>query len=217
MPAESDLFIVSTFAQWAGDQRVARTLLMQCQSAIDAGRSTEPMNPTLRLLGLVAHERLEELARREHLPRGRSDTPNVTAKPVELRTAHLQGVVWRTDDREFLLQAYLLDLSLETAFFARVTEASSRFLDLSPAAADSKDASPSETPVFRSLGAAWVLPGDPFLRVQVSDMGLIEALALWTGSRLDEEAGAGIRAAFQRLLEALDPAGGDSGSPQQKG
>ena len=55
----------------------------------------------------------------------------------------------------------------------------------------------------KPLGSAWVVTGNPFLQVELTDMGLIEASGLWTEPLLPESAEA-ITDTFLRLLKVLD-------------
>jgi hypothetical protein len=61
-----------------------------------------------------------------------------------------------------------------------------------------------EMPTYAALAASWIVSGNPFIRVEVSDMGLVEARAIWTAATLQPSDGQAILDALRRVLLSLD-------------
>jgi hypothetical protein len=232
MAADHNAFIVSTFASWAGDFRQARTLLTEAllleghngygapHPKQDEGRWKEDERRWEHppLLQYVIQERLKQLADQESVPGAHAGVVR-RAKPLELHTTHLRGAVWRIDYREFLLQAYLVDLNRERELFVRARQHASRAPERPTTKAMdlSSETDGATRVVYGPLGGSWVVVGNPFIRAHVSDMGLIEAIGVWTEAEVDETAGEEIRLAFERLLTSLDPGTEGQGSDRRTG
>ena len=73
-----------------------------------------------------------------------------------------------------------------------------------PDEADKPDALTEGRKTYGPLGASWVVAGNPFIRVELSDVGLLEARGLWTAPVLVASDGDLIREAFRKLLISLD-------------
>jgi hypothetical protein len=124
----------------------------------------------------------------------------ISYQPEPLATPHLRGVVWRRGVREFELRAFLTDLSWQDRLFAIVQD----FRDPAEEKEPTEDLrSPDGVRTYQRLGGAWTVEGNPFLQVQVSDMGLIRAEALWTERALPDDASP-IIGRFTELLKQLD-------------
>ena len=211
MPAETDKFIVATFALWAGDFEYFEQLVREFSppnrvAAIEKGAKTP--EDFIRATGVLRLRQLwqkrgefKKLAREYRDP-----SVAVTHKALILETTHLRGTLWRTGEREFQMQGYLKELGWQKGLFERAhTEAAGR--DTSRVEPQRPVVETLESRVegdlSRPLGVAWTVPGNPFLQVELTDMGLIEAIGWWTKPRLPQSADA-ITVAFEKLLNGLD-------------
>jgi hypothetical protein len=133
----------------------------------------------------------------------------ITDTPVILETKHLRATVCRTGDREFHLRGYLKDLAWQEVVFARAHHetAKGERLQTPKEPQPTRRAELFEPPPgserSKSLGTAWIVPGDLFLQVELTDLGPLEAIGLWVRPRLPDNAG-GILAVFVGLVTALD-------------
>jgi len=209
MAAETDNFIIATFALWAGDFSYCEQLLREFSLSHDApslDQSVERPEDFLRATGVLRLRQLWQKRgefRKLSLDYTGTDI-EITDKPIILETTHLRATLWRTGEREFLLQGYLKDLSWQSGLFERahvhlsgVAEKKDSILP-----ADSAGTQAEGRP-YMPLGAAWIVEGNPFIQVELSDLGLLEASGIWTGSHLPESAEL-ITGAFHTLLSTLD-------------
>jgi hypothetical protein len=202
MGVEIESFVIASFALWAGDIDYAASLL----SEYAAGTSLpdlEGIYEPEQVLRAAAATRLQEIRALREL-RGDPENPTPSSRPPVLKTAHLRGVVWQTNEREFQLKAYLSSLSWETSLFDNAGTVSLA------ASGDSQAPLPTRSPAHRESGArsaAWVVTGNPFIRVYLGEMGLLQANALWTLRRTPDNLEA-ILDALQRVLASLDSGAG---------
>lgn len=203
---EPDAFVISTFAAWAGDDDKLRAVVQALLPRLRTASLEEGVGTPSGIMRFVAFERLR---RRQSLNDER-DVFTVTtshaapASPSVLETSHLRGVIWRLSEREFLLQAYLTDLAWDRQLLERARFQPHQRFELKEPVGEAESIDPRLT-LFDRLGASWVVAGNPFVQVEVGDMGLVEALAIWTEPRLEPADGEIILGAFRRLLETLDP------------
>jgi hypothetical protein len=211
MPAESDKYIVATFALWAGDFAFAETLLREFSPprntpSLEGG--IEAPEDIMRATGVL---RLRQLWQRrgefqKYVAEYRSHGMELVEQPLVVRTEHLRGVVWRTGEREFQMQAYLVDLSWQDELFNRAHAEAGRHETARPSGRGTA-AEPLELGrediVGRGLGRAWTVTGHPFLQVEVTDLGLIDASMVWVEARLPER-GEEIIGPFRGILNSLD-------------
>ena len=59
---------------------------------------------------------------------------------------------------------------------------------------------------FIGSSGSWVITGNPFFQVHISDLGLIETRGLWTKKNCPKEAEQ-IKKTFRSILEKLDEKG----------
>jgi hypothetical protein len=177
LAAFEDRFVVATFALWAGDFETARALLEQIEQGEPGDNAHRDVRSTL---AEVARFRLRQLELREQefkdIQLSLADGDNLSPVPV-------------TGERAFELFGFPTDLDWAEVLFSRVAAITGG----SPSSGDGKG----------PLGGTWVYPGNPFVQVSVSDMGLVEASSLWTGEGAPPDF-APFRLAFRRLLDDLD-------------
>ena len=53
------------------------------------------------------------------------------------------------------------------------------------------------------LGASWYVPGDLFIQIELTDMGLLEATGIWTEANLPDDART-ISGRFEKVMLSLD-------------
>jgi hypothetical protein len=217
MTAETDKFVVASFALWAGDFEYFEELLRGYSNPSDVKSiegGAESPEDFIRATGAL---RLRQLRQKrgefKKLTReyGRQGA-KLTDKPTVMETKHLRATLWRTGAREFLLQGYLTELSWQDGLFSRA-----RHLAAANEHLKSKNVSPTsdaveELDVFESTatrksftgsGTAWVVAENPFIQVELTDLGLIEATGIWIERELPDAA-ASITQPFLRLLQGLD-------------
>ena len=209
MAAETDNFIIATFALWAGDFAYFEQLLRGLSPPHNAPSLDQSLERPEDFLLATGGLRLRQLwqkrgeFRKLSLEYTGADI-EITDKPIILETTHLRATLWRTGEREFILQSYLKDLSWQSGLFERAHAHLSEVAGEkdSNLPADSAGTQAGGRP-YMPLGAAWIVAGNPFIQVELSDLGLLEASGIWTGSHLPENAEL-ITGAFHTLLSALD-------------
>ena len=210
MAAETDRFVIASFALWAGDFDFVEKLLLEYSRPNDiSSDKDEAQKPedfiikagALRLRQL--RQRREEFNKRaaEYAKQG----TDLRDKPYIIETEHLRATLRRTDIRAFLMQGYLSDVSWEKDLFVRARRFARRD---QPAEDRGKSIEKDifvldDDGVFKALGASWIIPGNPFIQVEVTDLGLIEASGLWTQDQLPKGVD-DITAPFRKLLHDLD-------------
>jgi len=211
MAAETDKFVIATFALWAGDFAYFEQLLREFSHPHDTPPIDEGAERPEDFIRATGALRLRQLWQKrgefkkltlEYAGPG----IEVTDTPIILKTTHLRATLWRTDEREFLMQGYLKELGWQKELFEQVHRQAgrdeSRKVQASIPPTDLFYTHP-EGERSMPLGTAWAVPGNPFLQVELTDLGLLEAAGLWTEPRLPDNAKA-IIDVFQKLLTALD-------------
>ena len=207
MTAETDRFVVASFALWAGDVGYMESLLAEIPRGRQTFQSMESIEDTEEIIRVAAMLRLRQLRqKRDEFNRAAEDLGisgvSLSDKPTVIATAHLRGTVWRTGVREISLQGYLTSLDWEADFFERVGALSQPITDADITAGDLLEPEIAGEPV-KTIGGSWAIHGNPFIQVEVTDMGLIAADALWTEPMPPQEFDR-IRRAFEALLQSLD-------------
>lgn len=211
MAAETEQFIIATFALWAGDFGFVEENLREFSPpyntpSIDEG--AESPEDFIRATGALRLRQLwQKRGEFKKLAAEYADHDvEITDKPIILETKHLRATLWRTGEREFVMQGYLKELSWQNRLF-----------ELAHREAKKHDAPKVRMPVgsaylieteaegepVKPLGVAWAVAQNPFIQVELTDMGLLEATGLWTERRLPQDAEA-IKSPFLKVLAALD-------------
>jgi len=210
MPADTDRFIVATFALWAGDFAFFEQLLREFSSPRSAPSLEDDLESPEDLIRATGALRLRQFRQKrgefkrlaaEYLGQGFE----IAERSLVLETKHLRGTIWRIGEREFSLQAYLKDLTWEEELFALARREAARNAlpqRISQAETESPSLSPAEHSVQGS-GATWTVIGNPFMQVELTDLGLVEVSVLWTESRLPESVEE-IQHPLSQLLARLD-------------
>jgi hypothetical protein len=214
MAADHDPFLIASFALWAGDFRYFETLMRKFASPRQTLSLLEGIDSPEDIMRAVGTLRLRQLLQR------RSEFNRLLAQPLRdfrrelsddpltIESAHLRAAVWRTDSREFVMQAYLTDLDWQDRLFANaqalaaassVSERREQRDELEETVAPAA----SNLPIYQPLGGRWVVTGNPFIRVALTDLGLLEANALWTGATIPEHADS-LRKPFAAVLASLE-------------
>jgi hypothetical protein len=211
MAAKTDPFIVATFALWAGDFAYVAEHLREFSPphntpSIDDG--AESPEDFIRATGALRLRQLRQ--KRGEFKKLTSEYADqdveITDKPIILETKHLRATVWRIGEREFVMQGYLRELSWQNRLFELAHREASRNdapkvrIPKGPAYLIESEA---EGEPLKPLGVAWAVAQNPFIQVELTDMGLLEATGLWTERRLPQDAEA-ITKPFLNLLNALD-------------
>lgn len=217
MAAETDKFIIASFALWAGDFEYFERLVREsCHNGdvtpIERGATTPE-----DFIRATAALRLRQFwQKRGEFKRLTADYDGsgikITDKPTVLETKHMRATLWRIGAREFLMQGYLTDVTWQGELFALARRLagnpkSPKRKGIAPRSdmpetVDMYDTEPREES-FDGLGAAWVVAENPFIQVELTDMGLVEATGIWTREELPD-ADSAITQPFQRLLQKLD-------------
>lgn len=198
-------YLVARLALWAGDTEEATWRL-------ENYRSTRTKSVLTDLAAASAQKTLRQLKRRlseyESIYAACDFRPGTTGEHVlNSEAGIMRGVIWVEGDREFELRAYLRDTTLEEQFYwnaARLhrstirqttTETYLRY-GLEPIALRDLRQDPK-------LNLEWVVEGDCFLQVAVSDFCTFCAHSTWTLQDLPMEL-AQITKPFQLLLNEFD-------------
>src|SRR2546430_13772592 len=109
MPAETDKFIVATFALWAGDFAFCEELLREFSPPAETPTFVEDIQHPEDVIRSTGALRLRQLWQKRgefrKLAAEYSDQGvEVTDKPIILETKNLRATVWRTGEREFVMQ-----------------------------------------------------------------------------------------------------------------
>lgn len=208
MSAESDRFIIATFALWAGDVCYVEELFELLPQVAAPSSDEEVIRQAgVRLLKQVRQKRKEFSRLAAEYARGDVellDTPEI------LETTHLRAALWRTGERDFLLLGYLKNLLWQKQLLerardqARISESELRRLSTSGTSTGKAD-SRAKGDGYGPLGATWVVTGNPFLQVDVTDLGLLRASGIWTEAQLPAKSGE-VTEAFRSLLNSLEAA-----------
>ena len=199
----TDSFIVATHALWAGDLAYAEDLLQGFASTRVGSRSDQRPKTAEDLMRATARLRLRQIWQKRGEFKLIAGEQPIAGVPLTIETAHLRAALWRLDDREFLLLGFLKDLAWEDDLFKRART----YASVVDSDARRKDEDFQSRGATQLSGIDWVIEGNPFLRVSVTGMGLIEASALWVHIELPSHASA-IVEPLAKLLAGLDPSGG---------
>lgn len=130
----------------------------------------------------------------------------VAEHPIVLETKHLRATLWRIGEREFIILGYLKDLSWQEELFARARREAAKNESpqrrFPPDVVESRGPSPDRQSV-QGLGSTWTVVGNPFMRVELTDLGLLEVSLLWIEPRLPESVEE-MRRPLLQLLGRLD-------------
>lgn len=211
MAAKTDNFIVASFALWAGDfaffERMMKDFSRPRETpSIEKG--TDSPEDIIRYVGALRLRQywqkrgeFKKLAA-EYEKQGLQ----VDEKPYVLETQHLRAAVWRINEREFSMYGYLSDLAWERELFERAQREASRNEPVKSTIPEVPGKFSNEFLVkdsVKGLGIAWTVIGNPFLQVELTDLGLIDVSAIWIEQRLPENAEA-VTLPLLRLLRSLD-------------
>jgi hypothetical protein len=216
MAAEADDFIIGTLALWAGDVRYAESRF-KAAGHRNPRDQAELISAPRALMRQVANLRIRQIRQKRGEFRKLATAlvnadDAVTGEPQVLETKHLRGCVWRTSEREFTMQAYLTDLSWQEPLFllARKQPLAQRTLPLLERPSEATRGVVGEDEFVEPPGTSWIVPGNLFMQVEVSDLALIEVVAIWTPTALPQKA-AEVLEPLGTVLKSLDePEGSDS-------
>lgn len=219
MDVEWDNFIIAGFALWAGDFDYFERLLKEFSPP---SKSPHSIGKILSADDLV--RATGALRRRQYVQKKREFAKMVKAyenaeiryQPETLQTTNLRATIWRVGVREFVMYAYLTNLDYAEELFSRAQ----RMADPLPAAEvpatevteksglrrkqrKKQDLNPEALKQFEPPGAAWTVEGNPFIQVELTDMGLVRVKALWTKRSLPD-AGNQITGSLYHVLTELD-------------
>ena len=209
MAAETDKFVVASTALWAGDFYHFETLMGKFVSQRGPRSSREGVKDPEAIMMTTGEIRLRQLWQKRgefrKLAKSQGREGNkLTDKPIVLETVHLRATLWRTGAREFLMQGYLTDLGYENELFGnarKVAKASGDRRRHQNLATGNPPEVKGEAKM--PLGASWYVPGDLFIQIELTDMGLLEATGIWTGGSLPDDASS-ISGKFEKVLLSLD-------------
>ena len=206
MGVDTEDFITATFALWAGDFEYAEALLHQYSMAPPLDGEVESPEDLIRRTGALRLRQLRQKKGEFKLLAAQYPSRELKANPDVLETTHLRGALWRLEAREFNLRAYLKDLSWQQNMLrlahkeALLHERVEERVDQSNYGLGLR----GEQQPQISLGASCTVTGSLLLRVQLSDLCLLEVNGVWTEHSLpisDHD----IKQPFLKLLHALDP------------
>lgn len=239
MVADTDKFIIATFALWAGDFLFFEKLLSTFSPphrTVASERDMEEPEDFIRTTGALRLRQLWQKRSefRKLAAEYSSERVQVTDTPMILETEHLRATLWRTGEREFIMQGYLKDLGWQDHLFTCAREQAAKSIEPIPetpqeelklprrkpkssAQQTTSDIDPDdmsdedykelfhsiERPPILPLGASWTQIGNPFIQVELTDLGLLEATGLWTEGRLPKKADS-IVEPFMKVLRNLD-------------
>jgi len=211
MAVETDEFVIATFALWAGDFSYCEKLLTKFSPPHNTPQIGDQAQSPEDFICATGALRLRQLWQKrgefkQFAAEFYEEGYQIVDNPTVLETKHLRATVWRNGEREFLLQGYLKDLAWQDSLFELARkEAGQTEKPRPPTAPQQPDLFEREAgaaPV-KTLGASWIIAGNPFIQVELTDLGMIEATGLWLEPRLPDSAQP-ITAPFLRLLETLD-------------
>ncbi len=184
MPAESDKFVVATFALWAGDVEFAEELLRDTTIALRGTNRDHRVEAAEDLIRATAKLRLRQLwQRRGEFRKGNRDRDLVDV-PYIVPGTHIRGTVWRIGERNFEMQAYLTDLSWERDLFVRAQAEYAKHrstveIQRQGALTPRADAHPVRA-------VSWTIVGNPMMEVNVTDLAQIEVGIVWVSEELPQ-------------------------------
>jgi hypothetical protein len=210
MSAETDQFIVATFALWAGDFDYVESLLGQYSPPAKTSKISDVIESPEELIRRTGALRLRQIWQKKgefkKLASAYSSRGGFNSSPVIIETNNLRGALWRIGSREFHLHGYLTNLERQDEMIRLAHTEASRNELLEPQVSEGEANlfSRDDDKPRRPLGVSWNVTGSPFLQARVSDLCLVQVNGIWTGSRLPENA-EDIKSPFSSLLESIDP------------
>ena len=195
MDNSTDKFIIASFALWAGDfeyfEKVMKEYsLLRLSHTVDKG--IESPEDVIRAIGAL---RLRQLWQKKGEFKRLSEESQhegmeISDRPLTIETAHLRAAIWRTGERNFSMFAYLTDLSWEKKLFYYAQEKALKYIAGLPEApmSDEHSTEPQRKETVKGLSVNWAILGNPFIQIGLSDLGMLEAHALWTEQRLPKDA-----------------------------
>jgi hypothetical protein len=197
MPAETDAFVIATFAMWAGDFVYAEELLRTFASRTSTTSFEHAESPE-DILRVSGRRRLHQLwQRRGEFRKLITEYPALREDPLIIVGKHVRGTVWRVSERSFEMYAYLTDLSWERELFAR---ARVEFLKSQPVRSSDEA---EQRALEHAPGIAWTTPGNPTMEIDITDLGQIEVRAVWVNRELPESVEQ-LRQPLAALITRLD-------------
>ena len=207
MAAKTDDFIVASFALWAGDFSFFEKVMKDFSPPWETSSIERGVDSPADVIRYVGALRLRQYWQKkgefkklaaEYEEQGL----HIDETPYVLEVQHLRAAVWRISEREFAMYAYLSDLTWEKQLFERAQK-------------EARNNEPVKNNVLqlpagfhrhesvKGLGVGWAVIGNPFLQVELTDLGLIEVSAIWTEQRLPENAEA-VTGPLLKVLRSLD-------------
>ena len=201
MPAESDKFVVATFALWAGDFEFAEELFRSTALTLRTITRHDRVESAEDLIRATAELRLRQLwQRRGEFRKLADEERGLVDVPLIIRGTHIRGTVWRTGERNFEMQAYLTDLSWERDLFARAREEYAKHQRI--AGVERGEDQIAALADHLARGFNWSIVGNPMMEVNVTDLALIEVGIVWVSQELprtSEELAAPLSGLIARL------------------
>lgn len=204
----TDDYVVARLAMWAGDFDHAARLLSRFAPQHEYGAFPDAVSSTEDLIRYAAALRRRQLAQKsgefsklsEEL---RIEGAVLVYQPEVITTTHLRGAIWRVGIRQFQMRAYLSDLTWEDGLLRAARALIAQSDDSQVPLPKTAGVSRTQRKPFVGQGGSWVSVGNPFVEIALSDLGLIEADAVWTeGDR--PRSVEPIRGKFRSILEQLD-------------
>lgn len=206
MAAETDGFVIATFALWAGDTQYADERLAEYSPLHSRPLATlTSLNSPEELIATTAALRRRQLATKtrefKKIVSQRSDElGSLTEAPFVLQTDHLRATIYRRTSRQFSMRGYLRDLDWEPRLLELARKAgnldSARLITSQPKLLKGPES-------YGPLGASWAVEGSLFIEIDVTELGQIEANGVWTKLELPTGADA-ITKPFEAVLRSLD-------------
>lgn len=213
------IFTLAKRAAWAGDVEYCHERLTELKELIPRRVARDRWEP----LALIrqAGKRIEA-----HLE-GKAAPP----RELMIETAHLRGVVWQVDRREFELLAYLIDYSWEKALgrHAKKAAAAEHVTILGPEEEDDipdkrelkqlnffpqEEHAPA---VDEGMGLSWEEDAAGLqCVVTVGDLGLIKIRGLWVGRDMPQNAEE-VVSRFRGILDRIESPDGANVASRNSG
>jgi hypothetical protein len=207
MAAETDQFVIATFALWAGDFAYFERLVNEFSPPHHTPQIGDDVETPTDFIRATGARRLRQLWQKRGEFKRLTENLEITDRAEVIESEHLRGTIWRIEEREFLMQAYLKDLSWAESLFnlARLNARSpdSQKEIRSPNLHPELEWKTADDEAYHSPGSSWIVIGNPFIRVQLTEMGLVDARALWVERLLPMQAAEVIRP-FSNVLASLD-------------
>jgi len=203
MPAETDKFVVATFALWAGDVAFAEELLRAVSSPGRAATYYEHAESPEDVIRTTGALRLRQLWQRKgEFRKLAAEYDRLIDQPLILAGKHIRGTVWRLGERNFQMQAYLTDLSWERELFPRAQSEAAKHQPRRRPETLGEQRGPSPTDSATRV-VSWTILGNPLLQVELTDLALLEVSVVWVERELPQAAEQ-LREPLSQLIAHLD-------------